>query len=111
MIRRTPVPVTYVDFHAQFPAVSKLLGCREISCAESLEFPDFTAAEHVRWWNAWNLRIVFARHSGSIFAGTRSSNRMTMLSQSGRNSVCEQIPIQHWREIFLLQNSRFGQQG
>ena len=43
MIRRTPVPVTYVDFHAQFPAVSKLLGCREISCAESLEFPDFTA--------------------------------------------------------------------
>ncbi len=25
MIRRTPVPVTYVDFHAQFPAVSSLL--------------------------------------------------------------------------------------
>ena len=23
LIRRTPVPVTYVDFHAQFPAVSK----------------------------------------------------------------------------------------
>jgi hypothetical protein len=43
MIRQTPVPVTYVDFHAQFPAVSKLLGCREISCAESLEFSDFTA--------------------------------------------------------------------
>ena len=31
MIRQTPVPVTYVDFHAQFPAVSKLLDCREIS--------------------------------------------------------------------------------
>jgi len=43
MIRRTPQPVTYVDFHAQFPAVSKLLDCREILCAESLEFPDFTA--------------------------------------------------------------------
>jgi hypothetical protein len=43
MIRLTPVPVTYVDLHAQFPAVSKLLDCREISCAESLEFPDFTA--------------------------------------------------------------------
>jgi hypothetical protein len=43
MIRQTPVPVTYVDFHAQFPAVSKLLGCREISRAESLEFSDFTA--------------------------------------------------------------------
>jgi len=43
MIRRTSVPVTYLDFHAQFPAVSKLLDCREILCAESLEFPDFTA--------------------------------------------------------------------
>jgi hypothetical protein len=43
MIRQTPQPITYVDFHAQFPAVSKLLGCREILCAESLEFPDFTA--------------------------------------------------------------------
>ena len=43
MIRLTPVPVTYVDFHAQFPSVSKLLDCREILCAESLEFPDFTA--------------------------------------------------------------------
>ena len=41
-IRRTPVPVTYVDFHAQFASVSKLLGCREILCAESLEFTDFT---------------------------------------------------------------------
>jgi hypothetical protein len=43
MIRQTPLPVTYVDFHAQFPSVSKLLDCREISRAESLEFPDFTA--------------------------------------------------------------------
>jgi len=42
-IRRTPVPITYVDFHAQFPAVSSLLNCREILCAESLEFADFTA--------------------------------------------------------------------
>ena len=42
MIRRTPVPVTYVDFHAQFPSVSYLLGCREILRAESLEFSDFT---------------------------------------------------------------------
>jgi hypothetical protein len=42
-IRRTQVPVTYVDFHAQFPAVSSLLGCREILCAERLEFRDFTA--------------------------------------------------------------------
>ena len=43
MNRRTPVPVTYVDFHAQFASVSKLLNCREILCAESLEFPDFTS--------------------------------------------------------------------
>ncbi len=43
VIRRTPLPVTYVDVHAQFPAVSKLLNCREILCAESLEFRDFTA--------------------------------------------------------------------
>jgi hypothetical protein len=42
MIRRTPIPVTYVDFHAQFPAVSHRLCCRELLCAESLEFPDFT---------------------------------------------------------------------
>ena len=33
----------YLDFQARFPAVSKLLNCREISCAASLEFPDFTA--------------------------------------------------------------------
>ena len=43
VIRRTPLPVTYVDFHAQFPAAGYLQGCHEISCAESLEFPDFTA--------------------------------------------------------------------
>ncbi len=43
-IRRTPLPVTYVDFHAQFPAVSKLLACREMLCATSLDFPNFTAA-------------------------------------------------------------------
>jgi hypothetical protein len=42
MIRRSPVPVTYVDFLAQFSAVSYLLGCREILRAESLEFSDFT---------------------------------------------------------------------
>jgi hypothetical protein len=42
VIRRTPIPCTYVDFHAQFPAVSHRLGCRELVCAESLEFPDFT---------------------------------------------------------------------
>jgi hypothetical protein len=43
MIRQTPVPCAYVDFHAQFASVSKLLGCREILCAESLRFTDFTA--------------------------------------------------------------------
>jgi hypothetical protein len=42
-IRRNPAPVTYVDFHAQFPAVSKLLDIREILCAKSLDFPVFTA--------------------------------------------------------------------
>src|SRR6266446_4456173 len=42
LIRRTPVPVTYVDFHAQFHGVSKLLNCRELLCAEALDFPDFT---------------------------------------------------------------------
>jgi len=43
LIRGTPIPVSYVDVHAQFPAVSSLLNCREILCAESLEFADFTA--------------------------------------------------------------------
>ena len=42
LIRRTPVPVTYVDFHAQFPAVSHLLNCPEVLCAQRLDFPDFT---------------------------------------------------------------------
>lgn len=42
-ITRTTLPVTYVDFHAQFPAVSQLLNCREILCAERLQFPDFTS--------------------------------------------------------------------
>jgi len=42
-IRRTPVPVTYLDFHSQFPAVGKLLDSREILCAKSLEFADFAA--------------------------------------------------------------------
>jgi hypothetical protein len=39
---RTPLPVTYVDFFSQFPAISSLLDCREILCAESLEVADFT---------------------------------------------------------------------
>jgi hypothetical protein len=42
-IPRTTLPVIYVDLHAQFSALSKMLGCREILCAESLEFPDYTA--------------------------------------------------------------------
>src|SRR5260370_38607170 len=42
IIRKTPLPVTYLDFHAQYPAVSHRLGFRELLCAESLEFPDFT---------------------------------------------------------------------
>ena len=41
-IRQTPVPVSYLDFHSQFPSISKLLNCKEILCAESLEFTDFT---------------------------------------------------------------------
>jgi hypothetical protein len=42
-VTRTPLPVTYVDFFSQFPAVSSLLDCRQILCAERLEFPDFTS--------------------------------------------------------------------
>jgi hypothetical protein len=41
-ITRTPVPVSYLDFHAQFAAVSSMLNCRELLCAETLEFADFT---------------------------------------------------------------------
>ncbi|MGI9104521.1 MAG: hypothetical protein ACR2IF_18920 [Terriglobales bacterium] len=41
-IPRTVLPITYVDFTSQFPACSSLLDCREILCAESLDFPDFT---------------------------------------------------------------------
>jgi len=39
---RTPLPITYVDFLSQFPAISSLLDCRAILCAHSWEFPDFT---------------------------------------------------------------------
>jgi hypothetical protein len=49
-IRRTPVPITYLDFHAQFPAVSNLLDCREILCAESLEFAT-SRPEHGSCWD------------------------------------------------------------
>jgi hypothetical protein len=41
-VTRTPLPITYLDFFSQFPAISSLLDCREILCAESLEFADFT---------------------------------------------------------------------
>jgi len=41
-IRRMPVPVVYLDCYAQFAALSSLLNCREILCAESLESADFT---------------------------------------------------------------------
>jgi len=40
-VTRTPLPITYVDFFSQFPAISSLLDCREILCAQSLEFSDF----------------------------------------------------------------------
>ncbi len=39
---RTPLPITYVDFFAQFPTINSLLDCREVLCAEGLEFADFT---------------------------------------------------------------------
>ena len=45
-IRRTPVPITYLDFHAQFSAINSLLDCGEILCADRLEFADFTAGAH-----------------------------------------------------------------
>lgn len=41
-VRRVSVPVTYVDFHAQFPAISGLLKCRELATAERLELCRFT---------------------------------------------------------------------
>jgi hypothetical protein len=42
VIRQTSLPVGYMDFHAQFPAISERLKCREILCAERLEFADIT---------------------------------------------------------------------
>jgi hypothetical protein len=36
-VRRTVTPVTYVDFHAQYPAVYVLQKCRELATAERLE--------------------------------------------------------------------------
>ena len=71
MIRRTPVPVTYVDFHAQFPAVSNLLNCREMLCAESLEFADFTV-EARDMIERVTLDDSFRPGYGSSFAGSRS---------------------------------------
>ena len=72
LIRRTPVPVTYVDFHAQFPAVSSLLNCREILCAESLEFADFTARGAGDGGTRNPGRLSSAQNSGSSFAGSLS---------------------------------------
>ncbi len=69
LIRRTPLPVTYVDFHAQFPAVSSLLDCREILCAENWEFADFTAGARDDGGTRQPWKIVSAQNSGSKFAG------------------------------------------
>ena len=99
MIRRTPVPVTYVDFHAQFPSVSYLLGCREILRAESLEFSDFTnGARQILQHASLDdcFRPAFSKNS----AGFRSWKPMTMLSHSGRNLVSGWTPIQRWLGIF-----------
>jgi hypothetical protein len=57
-IRRMPLPITYLDFHAQFSAINSLLDCREILCAERLEFTDFTAGaremiERVKLDDCW----------------------------------------------------------
>ncbi len=41
-VRRTVVPVTYVDFHAQYPAVYGLQKCRELATAERLELTRWT---------------------------------------------------------------------
>ncbi len=41
-LRRTVVPVTYVDFHAQYPAVYALFKARELAIAERLEFSRWT---------------------------------------------------------------------
>jgi hypothetical protein len=41
-ITRTSLPITYVDFHSQFPGASKLLDCAEILRAESQDFVDFS---------------------------------------------------------------------
>ena len=77
MIRRTPVPVTYVDFHAQFPAVSRLLNCREILCAESLEFADFTigAREFVETRNPGRLSQPRPLEAASLVRSRRTSGR------------------------------------
>ena len=41
-IRRVPVPVTYLDWHACYPAISELLKCRELATAERLELRRFS---------------------------------------------------------------------
>src|ERR1700721_3796876 len=68
LIRQTPVPCTYVDFHAQFASVSKLLGCREILCAESLGFTDFTVGAR-QLLEPPSLDIFFPRHFWKKFRG------------------------------------------
>ena len=59
MIRRTPVPVTYVDFHAQFPAVSSCSTAGKYCAPRVWSFPISPPKARVRWWNVRNLEDCF----------------------------------------------------
>src|SRR5207245_9227636 len=114
-ITRTPVPVTYVDFHAQFPSLSNLLQCREILCAENLEVRDCTASaremmerttlqdcfrpafwKQLRWFAKQTCLGVFCTSSAA------PPFQQTMLGK-----WCAEVRIASRLSIFLMAVARF----
>jgi hypothetical protein len=71
MIRRVPLPVVYIDFHAQFPATSSLLDCPEILRSERDCSSQTLLLARVNCWTAQLWMIVFDQNSGNNCAGTR----------------------------------------
>lgn len=104
---RTAVPVTYVDFHSQFPATSNLLRCREMMCAEGLDSRDYTT-EARKVMSRVTLDDCLTQNSGSNFAGTRSWSHRMLSFLCARNLLSEKMPTRHWHGIFLPPNSRSG---
>jgi hypothetical protein len=78
---RTPLPVTYVDFFSQFPAISSLLDCRGILCAQNLDFPDFTNGAR----NITERATVTVKCSSGFGNQTTYTSTYTYIDSAGRS--------------------------